>query len=268
MTKPNIAVVYLPGNNCEEETLRAVRLAGMDGKIVRWNQRETIQRYDGYVIGGGWAYEDRIRAGVIASKDPIIKLVKEQALSGKPVLGICNGAQVLVETGMVPGLKDEVEMALAPNMNPFVEGYYCTWVYVRSEQEDGRSCVTAGMPKDVVVPMPIAHGEGRFMTSDPDVLKKMEKDRQIIFRYCTHDGEIKDEFPVNPNGSVENIAGICNKEGNVAAMMPHPERGAQIGNMPHQGGKLAAAGDIRAMQEGSPSLSVIASLKEYLERNT
>src|SRR3989338_10218853 len=97
MKTPNIAIIYLPGNNCEEESLRAVLSNGMDGKIVRWNQRKGIEKYDGYVITGGWAYEDRIRAGVIASKDPIITLIKKQAQKGKPMLGICNGAQVLVE---------------------------------------------------------------------------------------------------------------------------------------------------------------------------
>src|SRR3989338_5622193 len=106
MAKPNIAVIWFPGNNCEAETLSAVKAAGMDGSILRWNTNEDISKYNGFVIPGGWAYEYRIRAGVIAAKDPVMKMIKEEAQKGKPVLGICNGAQVLVESGIIPGLKD------------------------------------------------------------------------------------------------------------------------------------------------------------------
>ena len=94
--KPNIAVIYFPGNNCEEESLKAVLAAGMDGRIVRWNERRGIEKYDGFILPGGWGYEDRIRAGVIASKDPIFSTIKKEAENGKPVLGVCNGAQALV----------------------------------------------------------------------------------------------------------------------------------------------------------------------------
>jgi len=134
MTKPNIAVIWFPGNNCEQETLEAVNAAGMDGKILRWNTEENLSSYDGFVIPGGWAYEDRIRAGVVAAKDPVMNRIKEESSKGKPVLGICNGAQVLVETGMVPGLQDKVEFALAPNKNPLISGYYNTWIKIKNVQ--------------------------------------------------------------------------------------------------------------------------------------
>ena len=122
MTK--IAVILFPGNNCENETARAVESVGMQADIVRWNEPKHLKEYDGYILPGGWAYEDRIRAGAIAAQDPIIKVIKEEAKSGKVVLGICNGAQILIEAGIIPGLKDKVQMALAPNINPFVSGFY------------------------------------------------------------------------------------------------------------------------------------------------
>ena len=110
MAKPNIVVMYFPGNNCEVETLEAVKTAGMNGKILRWNTKDDLRKFDGFVIPGGWAYEDRIRAGVIAAKDPVMNIIKEEASKGKPVLGICNGAQVLIENGMIPGLEAGIQL--------------------------------------------------------------------------------------------------------------------------------------------------------------
>jgi phosphoribosylformylglycinamidine synthase subunit PurQ / glutaminase len=265
MKKPNIAIIYLPGNNCEEESLRAILSNGMDGKIVRWNQRQGIEKYDGYVITGGWAYEDRIRAGVIASKDPIMKLVKRQAEDGKPVLGICNGAQVLVEAGMIPGFKGKVEMALAPNKNPLVSGYYCTWVGLSSVQKKGRSAYTKTYEQGELIPMPIAHGEGRFLTSDQDVMKEIKKNNQIIFQYCDDNGKINDTFPWNPNGSTDAIAGVCNKEGNVMAIMPHPERASFVANLPYYGEKVKAVGDFKMMRAPSVANNIFTSMKKYIE---
>ena len=202
MKTPNIAVIYFPGNNCEEESLRAVLAAGMDGKIVRWNERKGIENYDGFVIPGGWAYEDRIRAGVIAAKDPVFNIIKKEAEKMKPVLGICNGAQALVECEMIPGLQNKVEMALAPNKNPFISGYYCTWIYVKSSQKKSRCAFTSFTEKDEVIPMPIAHGEGRYVTRNNELIDKLIKNNQIIFRYSTKDGKIEEKFPTNPNGAI------------------------------------------------------------------
>ncbi|MBI2208928.1 phosphoribosylformylglycinamidine synthase I [Candidatus Woesearchaeota archaeon] len=221
--KPNICVIYFPGNNCEEESLIAVKAAGMDGKIVRWNAKENLSNYDGFIIPGGWAYEDRIRAGAITAKDPVMGIIKEEAKKGKPVLGICNGAQVLVETGMIPGLKDKVEMALAPNKNPLISGYYNVWVNIKNIQNKKRTAFT-DLDKNEVLHLPIAHGEGRFTTKDKSLIQELVKNKQIIFQYCSDEGEIEDKFPVNPNGSMMAIAAISSKEGNVMAIMPHPER--------------------------------------------
>ncbi len=263
--KPTIAVIYFPGNNCEEESLRAVIASGMDGRIVRWNERKGIEKYDGFVIPGGWAYEDRIRAGVIAAKDPVFKVIKKEAENGKPVLGICNGAQALVECGMIPGLKDKVEMALAPNINPFISGYYCTWIYVKSNEEKERCAFTKFTGKNEVIPIPIAHGEGRFVTKDNELLDKMIKNRQIIFRYSAKDGKTEEGFPTNPNGAIYNIAAICSKKGNVMAMMPHPERASFIRQLPDIELKNKFVGNQQAMEDPAPARHIFYSMKKYIE---
>lgn len=264
--KPNIAVIYFPGNNCEEETLRAALAAGMDGRIARWNQRRGIEKYDGYVIPGGWAYEDRIRAGVIAAKDPVFDVIKKEAENEKPVLGICNGAQALVECGMIPGLKNKVEMALAPNKNPLISGYYCTWIYVKSVQDKGRCVFTKFTSTNEIIPVPIAHGEGRFTTKDKGLIHNLMKNRQIIFQYSTKDGKIDANFPTNPNGAMRNIAAICNKKGNVMAIMPHPERASFIRQLPDSVElKNRFAGNIVAMEDPAPARHIFNSMKRYIE---
>lgn len=220
MAKPNIAVVLFPGNNCHEETLLCVKSAGMDGEIIRWNTKKDLSQFNGFILPGGFAYEDRIRSGVISAKDPIMEKIKVEAEKGSVVFGICNGAQALVESGMIPGIKDSVQMALAPNINPFVSGYFNTWVYIKST---GNSLFNK-LYGNEAVPIPIAHGEGRFTTKQQGLIKELIDNDQISFRYCDKDGAIHDKFPINPNGSTYNIAGISNKRGNVLALMPHPER--------------------------------------------
>ena len=254
MAKPSIAVIYFPGNNCEIETAEAVRVAGMDSKIVRWNTQKDLSEFDGFVIPGGWAYEDRVRAGVIAAKDPVMHMVKEQAEVGKPVLGICNGAQVLIETGMVPGLANKVQFALAPNRNPFIAGYYNVWVHIKSTQAKRRTAFT-DFAKDTVMYVPIAHGEGRFVTREKGLVKQLEKNGQITFQYCAVDGTVAKRFPENPNGSQAAIAALSNKAGNVMAMMPHPERAIWQHQMP--GSKKVAA--------KTKNILLFESMKKYIK---
>lgn len=230
MKSPKVAVILFPGSNCELEAIRAVKRSQLQPELVRWNDREKkLGNYDAFILPGGFSYEDRGRSGIIASKDPIMKQVKKEAMNGKPVLGICNGAQILVETGMIPGLTaDDLQMALAwneriKNGKILGVGFYNDWVTMRHNSKPGRSVYNRFSAK-TLLHIPVAHGEGRFTTKDKTVLKRLIENDQTLFRYCDAKGNFTDEFPVNPNGAMYNLAGVCNPEGNVMALMPHPER--------------------------------------------
>jgi len=254
--KPKIAVLYFPGNNCEEETRDRCIDVGMDAKIIRWNSKENLSGFDGFIIPGGFSYEDRVRAGVIAAKEKIMDKVRKEAASGKPLLGICNGAQVLVETGLIPGLKNKIEMALAPNENPLISGYYDTWVNIKNINQNN-CAFNNDYKKNEIVKLPIAHGEGRFVTKDKSLIKKLMKNKQIIFQYCDEKGKVVNKYPVNPNGAVNNIAAISNKEGNIMALMPHPERASfnwQVPDSLNNNGK-------------TNGIKIFESMKKYIEDN-
>jgi len=256
MSKPKIAVLYFPGNNCEEETRDRCIDVGMDAKIVRWNSKENLSSFDGYIIPGGFSYEDRIRAGVIAAKEKVMDKIRKEVENGKPLLGLCNGAQVLVETGLIPGLKDKIQMALAPNDNPLVSGYYNSWVYIKASNNK-KNAFNQFYENNEIIKLPIAHGEGRFTTKDSKLIKQLEKNKQIIFKYCDEKGKVVNKFPINPNGTVNNIAAISNKEGNVMAIMPHPERASynwQVPNSVKNNGKTNA-------------IKIFESMKKYIEDN-
>ncbi len=215
-----IAVVLFPGTNCEDETVRAVQAAGLEARLVRWNERIAQADFAGFVLPGGWSYEDRVRAGAIAAHEHIVEQVAAAAQAGKPVLGICNGAQVLVETGLVPGYAGAPAVALAANS----WGYRCLWVHMKLSVQPQRSLFTQAFDADEVVSLPIAHGEGRFTSASAEVLTRLKADKQIPFVYCDAGGAAATAFPVNPNGSVFGAAALCNAAGNVLALMPHPER--------------------------------------------
>ena len=167
---------------------------------------------------------------------------------------------------MIPGLKNKVEMALAPNKNPLISGYYCVWVYIRAEQEKNNCAFTKFVDKNQVIPIPIAHGEGRFTTKDEELLDKLIKNKQIIFRYSTKDGIIEESFPTNPNGAMYNIAAICNKKGNVLAIMPHPERASFIRQLPDITDlKNKASGNILEFEKPAPARLIFDSMKRYIE---
>jgi len=229
---PRVAVIRFPGLNCENETRRAVLAQGVETDIFMWNgPTEELARYDGYVVPGGFSYQDRVRAGAIAAKDRVMDCIIRQAEARKPVLGICNGAQILIEAGLVPGLGDGlVEMGLARNIMPDRDGYYSRWAYLRVESVN--TAATHGFMVGDVVPVPIAHAEGRFVTTDPRLVERLRSNGQIAFTYATPDGTFSNEFPWNPNGSTAGIAGICNPAGNVVAMMPHPERRSWLYQVP------------------------------------
>jgi phosphoribosylformylglycinamidine synthase len=208
----------------------ACHRVGLNPVELLWNEPpEKLSDFDGYVIVGGFAYEDRSRAGVIAALDPIMKQVKIEAKKGKPVLGICNGAQILVESGLVPGLADHrVGVALTDNKrvkggHVVGIGYYNTWANLKMSVPPNRGAFTRHLNTEDFINIPLAHGEGRFIIPD-ELLEKMIANDQTVYRYCDNAGNIMDEFPTNPNGSMYNLAAVCNPQGNVMAMMPHPER--------------------------------------------
>ncbi|MFW6273121.1 MAG: phosphoribosylformylglycinamidine synthase I [bacterium] len=255
------AVILFPGTNCENETKDVLIEAGLDAEIVRWNEdTKKLQDYDAYVLPGGWSYEDRIRAGVIAAKGKIINFLKQQDEEKKPILGICNGCQILVESGLVPELNiEKTEMALAPNHNPKVSGFYCTWINLI---KNGNCVFTKDLEDKEIIPMPIAHGEGRFTTENEEVIDELLKNNQIIFAYCDNKGEIKDEFPINPNGSKLNIAAVSNKHGNVMAMMPHPERASYKRQI-----KLKKTLSFQDAECHAPAIKIFTSILTHLKEN-
>ncbi len=261
-----VAVIQFPGVNCESETVRAVRAAGLESGIFRWNMPpRLLGEALAVILPGGFSYQDRIRAGVVAAKDTIMDKLSDFARDGKPVLGICNGAQVLVEAGFIPGMHwEKIDLALAPNVMSDREGYYCNWVHIRVE---GNNCLWMNKYKEGdIIPVPVAHAEGRFVTNDKDIINDIRKNNQIVLRYCTESGDLDSSFPVNPNGSVENAAGICNPQGNVLAMMPHPERASWLRQVPEDiSGKWKAKRRNACcrpekMEEEGPGLAFFASL--------
>lgn len=225
-----IAIIQFPGSNCERETQLAVQRAGMQAEPFLWNENPArLSEMDGFVLVGGFSYEDRSRAGIIAALDPIMQHLKAQSELGKPILGICNGAQILVESGLVPGVENnKVVLALTENKRIkegkiLGTGYYNDWIYLRLCEDYQRNAFTQYLSAQDILHIPIAHAQGRFVLSDA-LLTEINLQGLGLFRYCDAQGQIVDEFPINPNGSVANMAAITNKAGNVLAMMPHPER--------------------------------------------
>ena len=226
----NIGVVQFPGSNTERETFLAVQRANMNPLEILWNSDlELVQQCDGYIITGGFSYEDRSRAGVIASLEPIIDVLKNESKKGKPIFGICNGAQILVESGLVPGCSNnKTSIALADNKrikdgSIVGTGYYNAWSNLKLSVPNESNAFTRHLSEEEIINIPFAHAEGRFIIPEK-LLEEMKTNHQTVFRYCDSDGEISEEFPTNPNGSVYNLAAVSNNYGNVLAMMPHPER--------------------------------------------
>ncbi|KTD63165.1 phosphoribosylformylglycinamidine synthase I (FGAM synthase I) [Legionella santicrucis] len=225
-----IGLIQFPGSNCERETALAVKRAGMEPVEFLWNESlEKLRCLDGYILVGGFSYEDRSRAGIIAALDPVIQEIKAQSEQGKPVLGICNGAQILVESGLVPGLENhDIHMALTENkriVNRKIigTGFYNAWVHMRLSDKHQHNAFTRHLSSADLIHLPIAHAQGRFLMPD-SLLNQIEEQGLNLFQYCNAEGTIIDNFPINPNGSAGNIAAITNQAGNVMAMMPHPER--------------------------------------------
>ena len=207
------AVVQFPGSNCDQDCLSAINgIAGLRAEYV-WHRETTLHGFDAIVLPGGFAYGDYLRCGAIARFSPIMQAVINEAGAGKLVLGTCNGFQVLCEAGLLPG-------ALVRNRSL---RFVCDVITTRVEVTD--SPFTNDCREGELLRLPIAHGEGCFFT-DPETLADLKKHRQIILRYSDATGKIVPG--ANPNGSLENIAGICNRARNVFGLMPHPDRATDI----------------------------------------
>ena len=210
-------IVVFPGSNCDRDVALVTQdLLEQPTRMV-WHEETDISDLDVIVIPGGFSYGDYLRCGAIARFSPVMQSTLQHAAQGKLVLGICNGFQVLTEAGLLPG-------ALIRNRNLH---FICDRVPLKVERTD--LPWTQNYQADQVITLPIAHGEGCYF-ADVQTLAELEANRQILFRYCDATGEVSDA--ANPNGSVGNIAGICNQQGNVLGMMPHPERAADpmLGN--------------------------------------
>jgi len=205
-------IVVFPGSNCDHDCYHAIKHVLAQDCEFLWHHETDLEGFDCIVLPGGFSYGDYLRTGSIASLSPIMKSVEKYALAGNPVIGICNGFQVLVESGLLPG-------ALIKNSSL---KFVCKWVHVRVESN--KNLFTANTKVGDVLEIPIAHGDGNYFCT-PGELKGLRENSQIVFRYCNENGDITSES--NPNGSIENIAGITNKAGNVLGMMPHPERCAE-----------------------------------------
>jgi phosphoribosylformylglycinamidine synthase subunit PurQ / glutaminase len=267
VSAPRVAVIQFPGVNCETESARALARTGLTPEVFRWTRPASeLRGFQAYLLPGGFSYQDRVRAGALAAKDPLMEVLAEEASRGKPVLGICNGAQVLVEAGLVPGDMG-VEIALARNRMPDRSGYFARWVYTRAESSP---CIfTRGLPPGTLLPMPVAHGEGRFSARDPLRMTALLQAGQVPLRYARVDGRAADGFPDNPNGAEVAAAAVCDARGTVLALMPHPERAQDLGALPHAISGVWSDARVEALMRGErdapgPGMTLFAGLQRHL----
>ena len=212
MSKTKFAIIVFPGSNCDHDTSYAVNdVLGQEAELV-WHKDTDLRGADVVVLPGGFSYGDYLRSGAIARFSPVMGSVAEFAKDGGPVLGICNGFQVLLEAGLLPG---------AMRRNRRLK-FICEHVYLRVERTD--TPFTHGASVGQVLRIPIAHGEGNYYAS-PETVAEFEADGRVIFRYTSPDGAVEDTW--NVNGSTAAIAGICNEGRNVVGLMPHPERACE-----------------------------------------
>jgi len=196
-----VGLIRFPGSNCDRDVFHALELAGAEPDYIWWSKGD-LSDFEAIVIPGGFSYGDYLRAGAIAAITPVIEGIKDCVKEGKPVLGICNGAQILAEVGLVPGVFTENQNAK----------FICEWTELKVESS--RTPFTSMYKKNEIIKMPIAHAEGRYYTEN---LKKLRENDQVVLSFISE----------NPNGSMEAITGVCDEEGLVCAVMPHPERASE-----------------------------------------
>jgi phosphoribosylformylglycinamidine synthase subunit PurQ / glutaminase len=227
-----IAVVQFPGSNCDQDCLRALT----DGLHVQaqylWHKETSVSGFDAVVLPGGFSYGDYLRCGAIARFSPIMRAVIRSAKEGMPVIGICNGFQILCEAGLLPG-------ALMRNQSL---RFVCQPIWVRVETEE--TPFTANLKVRRTLRMPVAHGEGSYF-ADEATLDELESENRVVFRYTDEAGKVTPES--NPNGSMHNIAGVCNEARNVVGMMPHPDR-AWDRKLGSEDGKLLFGSLVEALE--------------------
>ena len=263
-------VLRVGGTNCDAETKRAFEELGVNAEIVHVNEmakRRNMLEYDVLVFPGGFSYGDYVRGGAIWAKWILAKLGKELKTfvdENRPILGICNGFQVLVEAGLLPGFEGislYPDAALATNIPP---GYNCRWINVKNEDK-GKCVFASKISPGKVLHIPVAHAEGRFIFAkerENSLLRKLYENDQLVFRYCNKNGEYAEgQFPANPNGAFHDVAAICNPEGTVFGLMPHPERAFYWWQQPDWTKR-------RQMPEYGDGKLIFESLVNYLEKKS
>jgi len=265
-----ICVLRVGGTNCDEETKRSLEELSTKAEICHLNmiiKKRNLLDYDALVIPGGFSFGDYVRAGAILAKGFLAKLGRDLKIfvdEGRPVLGICNGFQVLVEAGLLPGfdgVSEYPEAVLATNL-PIA--YRCRWVYLRHENR-GNCVFTAKVLEGKVLRMPVGHAEGRFLfpkDKEDQHLEKIYDNDQLVFRYCREDGEpASGNYPDNPNGSFHDIAGICNADGTVFGLMPHPERA-------YYGWQLPDWTRMKSMKKYGDGRIIFESMVDYVAKKS
>jgi phosphoribosylformylglycinamidine synthase I len=267
MKGPKICILRVGGTNCDAETKAALDDLGARSEILHLNKltARNLMSYDALVIPGGFSYGDYVRAGAILGKrvsNTFSRELKRFVEEGRPILGICNGFQALVESGLLPGFEgvsDYPQAALALNTSA---RYECRWVHLKHENR-GKCIFTRKLQEGQKIFMPVAHAEGRFVfqkEKEEEYLEKLKKNDQLVFRYCDEKGDYAEgEYPINPNGAFNDIAGICDPSGTVFGLMPHPERA-------YWGIQLPNWTAMREPPKYADGRLIFESLVEYLKR--